>query len=416
MLATTVKSTDLKKLKSFILEKAPTCLHKAEGILKYRFVTPTYGIVAGADDNADISARTAGHYLQMYDWDSCLFSQAENHLGLTNLAKDVVLNFLTLKQADGYIPRTVSPHKTWDGADLCKPLLCQSLLKENLSSGFKTPIAPEIIQDLDCYLSYFDRHRRHSSGLYHWRNMLESGIDDNLALIYPLDASNDENGDFNGYPDGKLIAVDICSWLVAEFTAFSDLASKSDNLELAKKYTQKAQALSELIENMLWNETLSLYCNLDPESSKQVQMRAFTGLMPVFLGFAKPERAHKVIEQCVLNTNHFLRPAGLASVAASEYLYNQAKRGLYGRAEVSNWQGPVWVIPNVLAVRGLLKYGYKKEAEEIALRILNTLAKGLDSHGTMYENYNAETSAPLWAPNFMSWNVLSLELLELVES
>jgi hypothetical protein len=32
----------------------------------------------------------------------------------------------------------------------------------------------------------------------------------------------------------------------------------------------------------------------------------------------------------------------------------------------------------------------------------------------LYENYNAETGEPLWAPKFMSWNALALELIDLV--
>ncbi len=34
----------------------------------------------------------------------------------------------------------------------------------------------------------------------------------------------------------------------------------------------------------------------------------------------------------------------------------------------------------------------------------------------MYENYNAHTGEALWAPQFMSWNSLCLELIDFVEN
>ncbi len=418
MLSAATKSIDLQKLKAFVIEKALTCVHEPEGMLKFRHVTPTYEIVAGADDNAEIPARSKiGFYLQMYDWDACLFSQAQSYLGLSNLALDIVRNFLSLKLPDGYIPRTVSPHRVWDGADHCKPLLCQALLKEQKDDNFKTLLPPSMLEELDNYLSYFETHRQDKDFvLFHWRNMLESGVDDNLALIYPLVASKDENQDVHGYPDGRLLATDLNSWLVAEYKAFAELASKADKSEFTEKYELKARNLTDNIEKVLWNESLSLYCNFDPLTAKQNEMRIWTGFMPVALGIARADRAKQVIENCILNPEHFLRPSGVTTIAASESLYNQAKRGLYGRANVANWQGPVWFLPNYLAIKGMLKYGYEKEAKELSLRILTTLASGIEKAGTLNENYHADTGEPLWAPNFMSWTVLSLELIELLQA
>lgn len=409
------KTADLKKFKSFILEKALTCVHKPAGMLKRRFVTPTYGIEPGKDDFADRAERsTTGHYLQMYDWDACLFSQAQSYLGLTDLAKDIVANFLSLEQADGYVPRTISPQKIWDGADLCKPLLAQALQKEQESFD-RVPVGAESLESLDHYLGYFDRNRLHTaSGLYHWRNMLESGVDDSLALIYPVESSKDENQEVHSYPDGRLLTVDLNSWLVAEYIALSELAKKAGRDDLGKKYGQRSQELAKKIEDKFWVEELSIYCNFDPLTAKHVRIRTWTGLTPVAFGFAREERARQVIEKCIMSASRFLRPAGLATVAASETCYNQAERGLYGRAIVSNWQGPVWVVPNVLVVRGMLHYGYKKEAQELALATVATLVNDFNKTGTIHENYNAETGEALWAPNFMSWNVLSLELMELL--
>lgn len=407
------------KIRNFFQTNAASCVHEPEGMLKYRFVTPSYDVKAGADDKAGLPERSAtGHYLQMYDWDSCFFSQAAPRVGIHGLCADVVANFLSLKNGEGQVPRTVSPQRIWDTGDECKPFLCQTLLhqikNEKASEDPKKNYA-SFIDDLDCYLQYFERQRKGAHGLYHWRNVLESGVDDNLALISPREAAKDEDDSISKFPDGELLAVDLSTYLVAEFLAFAELARAHYKLELAANYEKRASQVIAAIEQYCWNEKLGMYCNVNPKDGSQVQLRAWTGLLPCLLGLGKQERIEQVIKSNIVSETHFLRPAGIASVAASEPLYNNALRGLYGRAIVSNWQGPVWVLTNALVVRCLLRFGFKKEAQEVSARMLNTMLKDIEQNGTLHENYHAETGQALWAPQFMSWNILALELLEILE-
>lgn len=74
----------------------------------------------------------------------------------------------------------------------------------------------------------------------------------------------------------------------------------------------------------------------------------------------------------------------------------------------------MWILPNGLAVRALARHGLKREAQQVAHRAINTAINSIIDHAGLFENYNAETGAPLWAPNFMSWNILILEMLDQV--
>lgn len=410
-----VQSVDLKKLKAHFLTTAPTCVHQAEGMLLYPYAVPTYDVTPGADDRAKVPERSlTGHYLQMYDWDSCFFSQVSGRFGFPDLSRSVVANFLSLKHADGYVPRTVSPEKVWDSGDLCKPFLCQTLQRWWKSSPTK-PVPAEFILDLDCYFKYAIRTRRHASGLFHWRNVLESGVDDNLTLLRPMEAAVDENKDIGRFPDGELLAADYNGYMVAEFSSFSEICNAAGKKELALEYQTLAQQLKQLIEDRLWDDLTSSYCNLDPKENKLVQLRCWTNTVPALLGIARPDRTEKVIENNLLNEKEFFRPCGLSSVSASETLYNQAMRGLYGRVVVSNWQGPMWILPNALAVRCLLREKRENDAREISRRVAATVLNGIEKTGTTFENYDAETGHPLWAPQFMSWNALILEMIDLLE-
>jgi hypothetical protein len=415
----TIAVAGLAKIKTFFQSKAPTCVHDPDGMLKYRFATPSFAVKAGADDNSGLPERSrTGHYLQMYDWDACFFSQAAPRVDIHGLSADVVANFLSLKDAEGHVPRTVSPQRIWDAGDECKPFLCQTLLhqiKEQKSAADGKKTFPSFIEDLDCYLQYYVRHRKSSYGLFRWRNVLESGVDDNLALIAPREAAKDEDDSVSKFPDGELLAVDLSAYLVGEFRAFAELCKLHGKPELATQYEKQASETMKAIDDHCWNEKIGMYCNVYPKDGSQVVIRAWTGLVPALLGFAKQEHIEQVIKTNMVSSEHFLRPAGIASVAASEPLYNNALRGMYGRAIVSNWQGPVWVLTNAFVVRCLVKNGFTKEAQDVAARMLNTLHADIEKNDTLHENYHAETGKALWAPDFMSWNILALELVEVLE-
>lgn len=408
-------SAQVKTLKDFFLQKAKSCVHEPSGMLKHRFVTPSYDVVAGGDDKAEVSDRsTTGHYLQMYDWDACFFAQASIKAGIEGLAADVVANFLSLQEGDGHVPRTVSPSRIWDNGDQCKPFLAQTLLFSIENSKAKTEIDNRHLEGLDCFLKYFDG-RKHESGLYSWRNVLESGVDDNLALLYPLEAAKGENEDIANFPDGRLLAADLNAYLVAEFRSMVKLCRLGGNEKMAASYEAKAAALSQKIDDILWSQEAAMYFNYDPKTGQHCRMRAWTGLCPAIMGTTTEERTRLVIEKNIMSSEHFLREAGISSVAASEPLYNNARRGLYGRVICSNWQGPMWVLPNALIVRALLREKMLAEAQKIAERVVSTLASGLEAKSTLFENYHADTKEPLFAPQFMSWNSLTLEMLAILE-
>lgn len=412
-----VTKLDTDALRRYLHDQARTCIHAPEGMLAHPFPIPTSSSIAGADDHSEVAERSAtGAYLQMYDWDSCLFSMMAHRIGVEHLPLAVVRNFLSLQDADGYVPRTVSPGGVWDGGDLCKPFLSQALLSEMRRTNWahKETVC-EMIDGLERHLRYFRTHRQHESGLFFWRNVLESGVDDNYALLAPLEASKDEDQTSVTYPDGRLLATDLNSYLVAEFRAYAQLAEACGRFESAAEYAQLAEQVATKIEERLWDASLGMYVNLDPVTGKAVKLRSWTGLCPVLFGVASPERALRVLKENVTNTEHFMRPYGIASMAASELLSNQAPRGLYGRAIVCNWNGPVWVLPTVLVVRALIKYNMITEARDVARRMLAALVKDLKETGMLHENYNSETGKGLWAPRFMSWNLMALELIDIVE-
>jgi putative isomerase len=77
----------------------------------------------------------------------------------------------------------------------------------------------------------------------------------------------------------------------------------------------------------------------------------------------------------------------------------------------SNWQGPVWGIATFLPAYGLARYGFKKEAADVAGRLLDVFCADQQQNGTIHECYHAETGAPIMKPGFLSWNLLAIRIM-----
>ena len=114
----------------------------------------------------------------------------------------------------------------------------------------------------------------------------------------------------------------------------------------------------------------------------------------------------------LMDEKQFLSIAGVRSHSkADTQIYNNEPMG-----GPSNWQGPVWGLSTVLNVYGLVRYGYKDEAKEIARRILNTFASDIEQNGTLHEYYDGDTGQPVLKPGFLNWNLLTFRLLPNIAS
>jgi putative isomerase len=63
-------------------------------------------------------------------------------------------------------------------------------------------------------------------------------------------------------------------------------------------------------------------------------------------------------------------------------------------------------------MHALLRYGYPEPALETAVRVVRLCLDDLEWNGMMHENYDAETGAPLAAPDFVSWNLLAAQMID----
>jgi putative isomerase len=132
--------------------------------------------------------------------------------------------------------------------------------------------------------------------------------------------------------------------------------------------------------------------------------------MPLWAGIASAEEAERMVKEHYLNERTFLAPYGVRSLSRLEKMYKIEKSG-----NPSCWLGPIWGISNYMVWDGLVKYGYTKEAKELAEKTLCMFGRDIEENGEMHEYYDPETGVGVNNPGFQNWNLLSLNMLEWLE-
>ena len=107
------------------------------------------------------------------------------------------------------------------------------------------------------------------------------------------------------------------------------------------------------------------------------------------------------------NRDTFCSDFGIRALAKDEKMYN-----LEPTINPSNWLGPVWLVVNYVVFRGLLNYGYRKEAAELCDKTLLLLGEDYRKTGSMHEYYNPETGEPIMNPGFLNWNMLAVNMIQ----
>ena len=247
-------------------------------------------------------------------------------------------------------------------------------------------------------LRWDEENCRDGEGFFLWQT--HSGIDNDPSVY--------------GRRPGTVAGTDLACFMFREYRAMSRLARA---LGAEDGCAEKAESLKKLIQSRYFDETDRCFYAVARDIDDNVPGRqsvtwttwmrfgSSSNLYPLWAGAATPEQA-ACLRESLMDEKRFLSVAGVRSHSkADSQIYNNEPMG-----GPSNWQGPVWGLSTVLNIYGLLRYGYKDEAREVAGRILSTFASDIEQNGTLHEFYHGDTGQPLFNPGFLNWNLLTFRL------
>jgi neutral trehalase len=380
----------------------------AKNELKTKVIKPPLGLLRHEYIVPD------GPYFQLFDWDMYFMSAALSYEKVSRPIVGSVEDFLSFVDEfanwTGYAPREIAPDALWALPEMCKPFLAQAAVRASLTAGdfkwlLESDEPPSLNADylklqhyerpdygprvsyyvkLKDTLAYWENNRRAADGLFVWFNGVESGTDNNPAV--------------SDAPSLVTEGVDLQCYIYREYRALAFLARKLGKKEDAVTFEGKAAELGALVRERMWSEKDGTYWNVDSRSGAPVKIKSWTNFVPLWAGIATPAQAERMIGAHLLNPDEFWSPNGVRTISKDEPLYD---------ARAGYWRGPVWVLSNYLMMRGLLNYGRKAEAADLAEKTQRLLVADFRKSGGMNENYNPETGEPDANGHFVSWNLLA---------
>ena len=405
-----------KLMEAFIRDHLDAVLKEPRSFIRYPFIDP--GSVY--DGN-------------VWDWDTFwsvygLFGMAELFTDEQNArilvhAKGNVLNFLDHQLKDGYIPMMIEvaewprpylnlKHEEGVLMNMHKPFLCAQIQLICTQAKSYEWIAANVEQ-LERYFACYDRNYFFSnSGLYVWCDDIMIGMDNDPATF--------------GRPKFSTANIFLNSFMVEELRCMAQILEALGQKERAMHYLGKRDALIAAIQKECWDVRDQFFYSVDVDIKTRkfdwfhqglgvfwktlpIKIRTWSGFIPLWAGFATPKQAEALVAH-IFDDTTFDSPYGITTLAKDEKMFDLSVTN-----NPSNWLGPIWVVANYIAFAGLLRYGYRKEAEEICERTLRLLGSDLETTGNLHEYYDPFTGKPIMNGGFINWNILALNMVRELE-
>ncbi len=209
----------------------------------------------------------------------------------------------------------------------------------------------------------------------------------------------------------KVDALDLNCELVMEAKSLSKIAYALGMNDEAVQWLQKAQQRANLINKYMWDDQTKFYYHVMKDthtftyqSQKDLKRKEQMGFLPMWAGIADSTQAY-YLDKEIMNTNTFNRPSGNPLLSHSDPF---AASGYYDQLSVY----PEWVYLNFT---GLLKYGYKQDADTIARHLFATVIQVLKDHHDFYESYYADAQRPSnsWLHTYIWTGLVARMILDL---
>ena len=285
------------------------------------------------------------------------------------------INYRTGPYLDEQIPvdgqlTSSAPWFNWQNYEIYKITDDKSFLAEAYKSGKRF---------YDYYVSGRDTDK---DGLCEWGAdaVLESVRDARVAVW-------DEVGEPVNFE-----SVDCNIMLVKEAKSLAAMAEILGKAEDEGKYLEEAEKRTALINKYMWDDETGFYYHVDKKNhsfsfraKNDLKRKEIIAFLALWAGVADKNQAEKLVGH-LNNPEEFNRKYGVPSLSADDPYYNP----------IGYWNGPVWLPWQYLLFRGLIDYGYIREAEDLTERITKNIAFQLKTNHYFWEFYSADDLQAGW--------------------
>jgi hypothetical protein len=323
-------------------------------------------------------------YGEFYDWDLYFENVYLSYYGVSTYDFTNLQVFLDRQHPDGFISRTLAvkwskPHQMF------KPFLAQLAVLGSRQRGSFEWLRAQDYARLKLFVQRWMAYDNDHNGLPVWNSADATGMDNETSRAGKLDTYDDEG-------------VDLACYLVREMRAMAVIANALGEKADAAHYTAQADHLAERINKVFWDDKDGFYYDRNEKTGQLIRIKSVSGFLPLWAGVAPPARARRLVREHLMNPREFWLTYPVATYAATEPGFYEGRR----RAEC-NWRGPAWIPTNYMIFHGLIDYGYKTEARELADRTLHMV---LNQNPVTREFYDSQTGLGYGMNPFWGWSSL----------
>ncbi len=415
---------NIKVIKKYLFEDYKQMYKPPVDALLYPFITP------GSHSYANV----------LWDWDSWL-----SNIALRQILQDqgtvadkseavayeqgCVLNYLAYTDtADGYMPMVIAKNsdpaklKPTDiyGTNMHKPVIAQhAAFLTKLNNGNAEWLRDKFNRMQAFINNYQTHHHSKETGLFFWQDDLAIGVDNDPSTFFR--------------PNRSSASIYLNCLMYKELKAMSYLSACLKLDTMGVRYEKDAETLKDSIQTNCWDEKDGFYYSVDldlrpitnqpsiifghtmvlhkgmPRTYSRLIQRigVWSGFMTMWAGIATPQQAKRMVAENYKDTKTFNARYGIRTLSKLEKMYS-----VRASSNPSNWWGPVWGISNYMVYRGLLKYGFQQEANELACKTIMLFGNDFKKEGALHEYYNPDSGEPIMNKGFQNWNYLVLNMID----
>lgn len=170
------------------------------------------------------------------------------------------------------------------------------------------------------------------------------------------------------------LPVDLNSTLYKYEIDLAEFYKSIRNYKKSEAYVLQSEKRRRKMNTLMWNFKKGFYFDYNYRYKKQSTFYSIAGFYPLWARMATYTQARKIRD----NLERFEYDGGLANSQsiglAKEYKQHDYPNG---------WPNQQWIV-----VRGLMNYGFQKDAIRIAKKFLDLNKKVFDETGKLWEKYN----------------------------
>jgi glycogen debranching enzyme len=329
---------------------------------------------------------TGYEYGEFFDWDLYFENVYLSYYGVNKYDFTNFKLFLDRQEPNGFISRTIGV-KYPKPKQMFKPFLAQiAVLGSKQNDDNYEWLRGKYYERLKKYVRHWFEYDADHNGLPVWNSSDASGMDNQISRSGDFDASQDEG-------------VDLACYLVRELRAMAIIADKLGDTTGHRVYLDHADRLAKTINDVFWDEKDGFYYDRNEKTGKQIRVKSVAGFMPLWAGVASPKQADRLVYDHLLNKEEFWLKYPVASYAKTEPDFYQGSR-----EGECNWRGPTWIPANYMIFHGLIRYGYKDAARELAIKAFRM---ALDLNTNTREYYDSDSGSGNGMNPFWGWSSLA---------